>query len=478
VNILKNNIKSKRLLIIGAGYAGKMVAQEIQDRPNLGYLPIAFADDNENLKGTEICKIKVIGPTKNISSIVKSLKIDQIVITMPTVSGDPLRRIVHICEQTKVPFKILPGAFDVLDSIESGKPYFKFIRNIQIEDLLRRKPLFIKDISKINYIQGKCILVTGAGGSIGSELCRQIAELQPKEIVLFDHSESSMFEIDSELRNTYNDVKIIPVLGSICDKQKLIHTFRTYKPNVVFHAAAYKHVPLLEYNPAEAIKTNIIGSQNLILAAHNEKIERFVLISTDKAVNPSSTMGATKRISEMFMQGIGKNSSTKFVAVRFGNVLASQGSVVPTFKKQIKEGGPVTVTHKDMKRYFMTISEAVHLILQASASGGDGEIFILDMGKQIKIVDLAEDIIRLYGLEPGKDIEIKFTGIRPGEKLSEELLSDVEGLQVTKNDKIYVIKPESINMNKIQEQIKKLEKYSISGQDSQIIKTLKEIVSE
>lgn len=478
MNILKNNIKSKRLLIIGAGYAGKMVAQEIQDRPNLGYLPIAFADDNENLKGTEICKIKVIGPTKNISSIVKSLKIDQIVITMPTVSGDPLRRIVHICEQTKVPFKILPGAFDVLDSIESGKPYFKFIRNIQIEDLLRRKPLFIKDISKINYIQGKCILVTGAGGSIGSELCRQIAELQPKEIVLFDHSESSMFEIDSELRNTYNDVKIIPVLGSICDKQKLIHTFRTYKPNVVFHAAAYKHVPLLEYNPAEAIKTNIIGSQNLILAAHNEKIERFVLISTDKAVNPSSTMGATKRISEMFMQGIGKNSSTKFVAVRFGNVLASQGSVVPTFKKQIKEGGPVTVTHKDMKRYFMTISEAVHLILQASASGGDGEIFILDMGKQIKIVDLAEDIIRLYGLEPGKDIEIKFTGIRPGEKLSEELLSDVEGLQVTKNDKIYVIKPESINMNKIQEQIKKLEKYSISGQDSQIIKTLKEIVSE
>ena len=277
MNILKNNIKSKRLLIIGAGYAGKMVAQEIQDRPNLGYLPIAFADDNENLKGTEICKIKVIGPTKNISSIVKSLKIDQIVITMPTVSGDPLRRIVHICEQTKVPFKILPGAFDVLDSIESGKPYFKFIRNIQIEDLLRRKPLFIKDISKINYIQGKCILVTGAGGSIGSELCRQIAELQPKEIVLFDHSESSMFEIDSELRNTYNDVKIIPVLGSICDKQKLIHTFRTYKPNVVFHAAAYKHVPLLEYNPAEAIKTNIIGSQNLILAAHNEKIERFVL---------------------------------------------------------------------------------------------------------------------------------------------------------------------------------------------------------
>jgi FlaA1/EpsC-like NDP-sugar epimerase len=352
------------------------------------------------------------------------------------------------------------------------------LRDIAIEDLLRRPPAQINLAEIAAYITGKTVLVTGAGGSIGSEICKQILPFQPSILLLLGHGENSIYTSQQNLlqNKELGNTLLIPIIADIQDRAKLGQIFKAHAPEIVFHAAAHKHVPMMEINPEEAIKNNVVGTRNLVEAAHNNKVERFVMISTDKAVNPTSVMGATKRVAEKILKGYARRSSTRFVAVRFGNVLGSRGSVIPLFKKQIEEGGPITITHPKMIRYFMTIPEASKLVIQAGAYGKGGEVFILDMGDPVRIVDLAEDLIRLSGLEVGKDIEIRFTGIRPGEKLYEELLTASEGVTATRNRKIYIAKPEEVDETQLCEQVAKLETSAREGKHHRVIKYLQEIV--
>jgi len=431
-----NGIKpSRRTLIIGAGDAGVMVAREIKTH-NSNILPVGFIDDDSNKQNLTVLGLPVLGSREQIPDIVKKHEIELLIIAMPSVSASVIREIVEICRGTGAEMKILPGVYQIIE----GQVSVNSLRPVQLEDLLRREPVQVGLAEVAGYLRGETVLITGAGGSIGSELSRQVASFGPGKLILLGHGENSIHRIWLEMENSYG-IPLSIEIADIRDKSRIYSIFEKHRPTVVFHAAAHKHVPLMELHPAEAVKTNIFGTRNVALAASRTGTKIFVMISTDKAVNPSSVMGATKRMAELIIHQENLNSDTIFTAVRFGNVLGSNGSVVPVFQKQIADGGPVTVTHPEMKRYFMTIPEAVQLVIQAGAMAKGGEVFILDMGEPVKIVDLAKDMIELSGLEPDKDIKIKFTGIRPGEKLFEELLTAEEGAQATKHKRIYVARP-------------------------------------
>jgi FlaA1/EpsC-like NDP-sugar epimerase len=419
---IKTKTTKKRALIIGAGAAGMMVARQLLNNYEAELKPVAYIDDDPKKQKLHYLGIPVMGTTKDIEAVVKALHIDNIIIAIPSLNRKELNRIFDECTKTKAKTQMVPKLEDII----TGKVSVSQFRDVQVEDLLGREPVELDIDSISGYITDKVVLVTGAGGSIGSEICRQVCRFNPKKIVLLGHGENSIYQIDMELRNQYKDqIDIVPVIGDIQDRERMFEVMDEHRPHVVYHAAAHKHVPLMEYNPKEAVKNNVFGTKNVAEAADTFGVQTFVLISTDKAVNPTNVMGATKRFAEMIIQQLDKQSNTKFVAVRFGNVLGSRGSVIPLFKKQIQEGGPVTVTHPDMTRYFMTIPEASRLVIQAGALAKGGEIFVLDMGEPVKIVDLAKNLIKLSGYTV-EEIGIEFTGIRPGEKLFEELLNENE----------------------------------------------------
>jgi FlaA1/EpsC-like NDP-sugar epimerase len=424
------------VLILGAGDAGVMVAKEFKKHQvQQGVRVVGFIDDDLEKQGQVIQGIPVLGTREDLREVVAERKIRELVIAMPSVSYNRLREIVELCKGFPVKLKTVPGIYEILE----GKVNLQHLKKVEIEDLLGRPPVE-SDVEGISsYLANKTVMVTGAGGSIGSELCRQLASLEPGRLVLLDQSENDLFKIDRELGKKFPGLKLYPMVRDIQDKPSLEQVFGSLRPEVVFHAAAYKHVPLMEANPVEAVKNNVLGSKNLLDLAARFGVKHFVAISTDKAVKPKNVMGATKRVAEIYMQyKAHEDNGCAFCAVRFGNVLGSRGSVVPIFKEQIAAGGPVTVTHPEMTRYFMTIPEAVQLVIQAGAFGENGEIFVLDMGEPVKVVDLARDMITLSGLQPGRDIEIEFTGIRPGEKLVEELFSDKEGFSLTGHKRIFV----------------------------------------
>lgn len=424
----------KRVLIVGAGDAGASMIKELKNH-SYGARPVAIADDNNSRQGQRIHGVAVMGKIEEIPDLVIGNKIDQIIICIPSARKKEVKRIVSICKKTKCEVKTLPSLPDLIE----GKVNFTAIREVSIEDLLGRDENILDTDSIKSYLTGKRILVSGGGGSIGSELCRQIAKYSPSELVIVDIYENNAYDIQQELFRAYGtDFNLKVYIGSVRDRERLREIFDMVKPNVVFHAAAHKHVPLMEDSPKEAIKNNVFGTHNMSIMANEYGVEKFVLISTDKAVNPTNIMGASKRLCEMVVQSMNSVSKTDFVAVRFGNVLGSNGSVIPLFKNQIASGGPVRLTHEDIIRYFMTIPEAAQLVMQAGALANGGEIFVLDMGEPVRIKDLAEDLIRLSGFEPYEDIDIEIVGLRPGEKLYEELLMAEEGLTSTSNEKIFI----------------------------------------
>ncbi|WP_410513546.1 nucleoside-diphosphate sugar epimerase/dehydratase [Paenibacillus sp. BR2-3] len=436
----------KRTLIIGAGAAGSMIARHLLSNSDTELKPVAFVDDNVNKHGLDIMGIPVIGSAHSIEEIVTELQIDHIVIAIPSLSKVRLKEIFDECTKTKAKTQTMP----MLENIASGKVSVSQFRDVQVEDLLGREPVQLDIDSISGYVTNKVILVTGAGGSIGSEVCRQISEFRPKKLVLLGHGENSIYSIEIELKTMFREkgIQFYTEIADLQDESKIISVMNLHRPDVVYHAAAHKHVPLMQRNPEEAVKNNIIGTMNAARAASLAGVEIFVMISTDKAVNPTSVMGSTKRIAEMIIQHMDRFSQTKFVAVRFGNVLGSRGSVIPLFRKQIEVGGPVTVTHPDMVRYFMTIPEASRLVIQAGALARGGEVFVLDMGDPVKIVDLAKNLIRMSGYSI-EEIGIEYTGMRPGEKLYEELLKDTEVHEVQVYPKIYVGKSSEINFDGI-----------------------------
>lgn len=441
------------VLIVGAGDAGAMITREIKQRYYNSKKIVGFIDDDPFKHNQMIFGIKILGGRLDIRQIVKKHQVDEIIIAMPSAGGCIVREILSECKNTDCVVKTLPGIYEMID----GKVTVQQLRDIDVEDLLKRDPVRL-DLGQIaRYINGKRVLVTGAGGSIGSELCRQIAKLSPSRLCLLGKGENSIYEIDRELRLNFPHLDIRAIIADIRDYERIDEIFCDNIPQVVFHAAAHKHVPLMELQPKEAVRNNIFGTKTIAEAADRFGAEVFVMVSTDKAVNPSSVMGATKRMAELVIQSINHTSATKFVAVRFGNVLGSRGSVIPLFKKQIAAGGPLTVTHPDMKRYFMTIPEAVQLILQAGSMARGGEVFVLDMGEPVKIVDLAHDLIELSGLIPNEDIEIEYTGIRPGEKLFEELLTAEEGTNATKHEKIFVANIKSVDEIQFRQEITALQ---------------------
>ncbi len=473
INLRQNHyVNPKRVLIVGAGSAGEMIARELINRPNRTYQPIGFIDDNPTKKNLRIHGIKVLGNREKIADIVEQYRVEEVIIAIPSAKGEIIRDIISHCERAEIKFKILPGLHQIL----TGEVDIKQIRDVKPEDLLGRETVQINDVEVKSFVQDKTVLVTGAGGSIGSELCRQIVRFNPKQLILYEYNENDVYFLEIELKSKYPYLKFKTIIGDIKDIGLLKYTFSRYRPQVIFHSAAHKHVPLMEENPPAAVKNNIIGTRNFIYAAEHYGVERFVLISTDKAVNPTSVMGASKRIAEMLMQAKAKNSRAKFMAVRFGNVIGSSGSVVPLFKKQIEEGGPVTVTHPEIKRYFMSVKEAAQLVLQAGAIGKGGEIFILDMGEQIKIADLAKSLITLSGLEVDKDISIKFIGLRPGEKLYEETLHNIERDKATKHDKIYITQPNDFDPGKLRRDIKELEALANIMAGDKIIRKMQEMI--
>ena len=460
----------RNVMVIGAGEAGSMVIQEFKRHPDLKMRPVVLIDDDVNKHGMRIHGVRVFGGRHIIPEMVQKKNIKEIVIAMPSIDRLQIREIVNICSETKCKLRILPGVYELLD----GKVSVKRLRDVKIEDLLGREPVKINLEEISEYLKDKVVLVTGGGGSIGSELCRQIARFKPKELLIFDISENNIYNLEFDLKNLFPDLKYTALIGSIRDRARLEYIFDKYRPNVVFHAAAHKHVPLMELNATEAIKNNVFGTLNVAELADKYNAERFTLISTDKAVNPTNIMGASKRIAEIIIQMMSMKSSTVFSAVRFGNVLGSEGSVVPLFKKQIESGGPVTVTHPEVIRYFMTIPEAVQLVIQAGAMAKGGEIFILDMGEPVKIADLARDMIRLSGLEPDVDIEIEYIGLRPGEKLYEELLLNEEGITATKYKKIYIAKPTFHNGETFEKELSNLKEllFNSNAEVKDVIKRL------
>lgn len=426
---------NKRVLIIGAGEAGIMIAREMLRHPEAGLIPVGFLDDDQEKIGTTFVGYPVFGALDRLAAVTKKVAVDEILIAIPSARGDVIRSIFDMARSVEVPARIIPGIWEVI----SGKVSILSIRNVEVEDLLNRDPVHL-DIDEISgYIRDKTILITGAGGSIGSEIVRQLISFAPRRLILFGRGENSLFQIQQELRRGYfTDFTV--VVGDIRNRDRLTHVFERLRPQVVFHAAAHKHVPLMEENPEEAVLNNVFGTKNLVDLSLSGDVETFVNISTDKAVNPTSVMGASKRVAEMVVRRAAAQAKggQSFVSVRFGNVLGSRGSVIPTFKEQIRRGGPVTVTHPDMTRYFMTIPEAAQLVLQAGGMKRNGSVFVLDMGEPVRIVDLARDLITLSGLVPGEDIEIVFTGMRPGEKLFEELLTAEEGTEASRFKKIFI----------------------------------------
>ncbi|WP_353894550.1 nucleoside-diphosphate sugar epimerase/dehydratase [Proteinivorax hydrogeniformans] len=462
-----------RVMVIGAGQAGAMVIKELLESSETYKYPVAVIDDDYCKVKCNIHGIPVVGTRDDIITAAEQLKIDEIIIAMPSVGRNEIKRILELCKQTNCKVKTLPGMYELID----GKIDINKIRDVEIEDLLGRDPVEVNLGEISDYIYDETVLVTGGGGSIGSELCRQISKFAPKKLIILDNYENNAYDIQQELKRQHKtklDMEVI--IASIREKERVEEIFSTYKPNVIFHAAAHKHVPLMEKSPLEAIKNNVFGTQNVVNAAHKHKAKRFVLISTDKAVNPTNIMGATKRLAEKIIQTMDKQSETEFVAVRFGNVLGSNGSVIPLFKKQIAEGGPVTVTHPKITRFFMTIPEAVQLVIQAGSMAKGGEIFVLDMGEPVKIADLAKDLISLSGFDPDNEIEIKFSGLRPGEKLYEELLMDEEGLKSTYHEKIFVGKPLISNPQEILETLKYLRKLAEKGEQLPSLEILKTLV--
>ncbi|MDU2265570.1 nucleoside-diphosphate sugar epimerase/dehydratase [Clostridium celatum] len=462
----------KRVLIIGAGSGGALVSNEYKKFPQLKRKVVAFIDDDRQKLGTYVNGVKVYGNREDIIRVAKEKKVDEIIIAIASIKDQVLKELIEKCTEAKIAVKIMPGVAEMID----GKFSINKIRDIDVEDLLGRETIKLDHDGIADYLEGKTVLVTGGGGSIGSELCRQISKFKPKQLIIFDIYENNAYDIQNELKRTYPDLNLVTLIGSVRDRQRLRQIYTRYNPNVVFHAAAHKHVPLMEISPEEAIKNNVVGTFNTAEFANSYGVEKFVLISTDKAVNPTNIMGATKRMCEMIVQAFNKVSDTEFVAVRFGNVLGSNGSVIPLFKKQIAAGGPVTLTHKEITRYFMTIPEASQLVLQAGAYAEGGEIFVLDMGKPVKIYDLAENLIKLSGYEPHRDIKIEVTGLRPGEKLYEELLMNEEGLTETKHEKIFIGKPGDFEIDDIAQKTEELLKYATKGSKIRLKKQLKMVV--
>ncbi|WP_406535415.1 polysaccharide biosynthesis protein [Methanobrevibacter sp.] len=439
----------KKLLIIGGGYSANDIIKTLNSTLKGKYDIIGIIDDNEKRMGYSVGGVRIIGNRNDIERICEKYQIDTIFFTIVNIDNQNKKEILEICNKTNAKVKVLPGLRELI----SEENLYQSLRDVEIEDLLGRDPVELDNNNIKSLINGKVVLVTGGGGSIGEELCRQIMLHNPKQLLMLDIYENSLYDIELELKAKYPDSDIQAIIANIRDKERMFEIFDEFSPEIVFHAAAHKHVPLMENNPAEAIKNNVFGTYNLVNACDKYHTKRFILISTDKAVNPTNIMGATKRLCEMIIQAKDKESETEYVAVRFGNVLGSNGSVVPLFKKQIAEGGPVTVTHKEITRFFMTIPEAVALVLQSITYAKGGEIFVLNMGEPVKIYDLAKSLIELSGLTPGEDIEIKFTGLRPGEKLYEELLMDEENLEATAHEKIFITEPMDFTMDDIEEKL-------------------------
>lgn len=467
----KTKVKAKNLLIIGAGMGAREIIITIKNSMRDRYNIVGIIDDNKNKLNHYILGIKVIGTRYEIPRFAKEHDVDEIFFAINKIDAVSRRKILEICQETGVKTRVLPTTEEVIDR----QGAMNSLRNVQIEDLLGRDPIELDNKNIKNLIKDKTVLVTGGGGSIGSELCRQIIKYKPQNLVILDIYENTLYDIERELEADYPTANIKAIIGSVRDKERLEEVFNKYKPNVVFHAAAHKHVPLMETSPLEAIHNNVFGTYNVVNCADKYGVEKFVLISTDKAVNPTNIMGASKRVCEMIVQTKNKISKTDFVAVRFGNVLGSNGSVIPLMKKQIEKGGPVTVTHKEITRYFMTIPEAVQLILQAVTYAKGGEIFVLDMGEPVKIYDLAVSLIRLMGYEPNVDIPIIITGLRPGEKLYEELLMAEEGLVSTKHDKIFITQPMHLEEKELNEKLYELG--NIKYNEDYSIEKVKEVMA-
>ena len=447
-----------RVMIIGAGKAGTLILKEMKASEKVHGYPVCMIDDDKDKQGRVIDGVSIMGSRKDIARLVREKEIDEIYVAIPTAPPEDIKDILKICQGTGCQVKILPGVYQLMN----GEVTISRLRKVEIEDLLGREQVNVNLDEIMGYVKGKVVLVTGGGGSIGSELCRQLAGHKVKQLIIFDIYENNAYEIQQELKRKYPDLDMVVLIGSVRNTNRLDYLFRTYRPDIVYHAAAHKHVPLMEDSPKEAIKNNVLVTYKPARAAIKYKAQRFILISTDKAVNPTNIMGASKRLCEMVVQMSNQKSSTEFVAVRFGNVLGSNGSVIPLFKQQIESGGPVTVTHKDIIRYFMTIPEAVSLVIQAGAYAKGGEIFVLNMGNPVRILDMAENLIRLSGYEPYKDIDICFTGLRPGEKLYEELLMDEEGLQKTVNDRIFIGKPIDMDYDRFERALQRLGEAALS----------------
>lgn len=466
--------KRKNVLIIGAGEAAQSVLRTLNTSLNHSHNVVGLIDDNPNKVNYAMSGKRILGTRYDIPRVCKEKDVDTILFSISSISNKEKKEILDICQKTGCKVRILPGTADLI----KDKNLMESFRDVQIEDLLGRDPVELDNQGIEKLIENKVVLVTGGGGSIGSELCRQIIRYNPKKLVIVDIYENNLYDIEQELKYNYPEKEVVAIVASVRDKARLDEIFDKYKPYLVFHAAAHKHVPLMETSPLEAIKNNVFGTYNVVNCADEHNVKKFILISTDKAVNPTNIMGATKRLCEMIVQAKAKVSKTEYAAVRFGNVLGSNGSVVPLFKKQIAKGGPVTVTHRDITRFFMTIPEAVSLILQAMSYAKGGEIFVLDMGEPVKIYDMAINLIKLSGLEPGTDIQVKITGLRPGEKLYEELLMDEEGLTQTEHDKIHVARPMKITMEDVEEKLNKLTELintSNNEQKSKIKKLIHEV---
>lgn len=461
-------------MMIGAGQGGVLMAKELANRPDLGLRPVGFLDDDPAKHGTVVHGIPVLGPSERLAALCEEHGAKQLLITMASAPGDTVRRISKLAEAAGLPVKIIPGLFE----IAGGRVELTRIRPVAIEDLLRRAPVTLDVDAIADDLRDRVVLITGAGGSIGSELCRQVASFRPSRLLLAERAENNLFQIHREIVRDYAGLDVVPLMADVTDAERMRGVFEEYRPSAVFHAAAHKHVPMMEWNPGEAVKNNIFGTRTVADLSDEFGVGSFVMISTDKAVNPTSVMGATKRVAEMYVQSLAEGSETRFVTVRFGNVLGSTGSVIPIFKEQIARGGPVTVTHPEMERYFMTIPEACQLVLQAGSMGEGGEIFILDMGESVKIVDLAQDLIQLSGFVPGEDMKIEFSGIRPGEKLFEELSIDAENADKTRHPKIFVGRRPPARRETVMRQLQSLAVATKDAPSERIVALLRSCVPE
>ena len=465
-------IGNTKVLLIGAGDAAEIIIREMGKHPEMGKEIVGLIDDDQHKKNMEIHGKKVLGKRDDIPHIIEHYNINEVIIAIPSADGKIIKQIYDLCNIDNVEVKITPGVYEIIN----GNVSLSQIREVRVEDLLGRKPIKLNTSEISAYLENKTVLVTGGGGSIGSELCRQIVQFNPEKLLIFDIYENNLYFLSRELKQSNINVNIKPIIGSIRDLDKLNSVFFKYNPDVVFHAAAHKHVPLMENDPEEAVKNNVMGSKNVAEMAAQYNVERFVLISTDKAVNPTNVMGATKRVAEMIIQSFNERSKTKFMAVRFGNVLGSEGSVIPLFKKQIAEGGPLTITHPEITRYFMTIPEASQLVVQAGGLGNGGEVFVLDMGQPVKIVDLAKDLIKLSGLTLDKDIEIKYIGLRPGEKLYEELMYTDQDIN-TEHERIFITNLKKVNNIKLFNYIERFKYLTKECNAEGIIQSLIELVN-